>query len=466
MVGILPSTKLIKEAQAVIAFAIYESIHRYTGTKKKKDIALEMGKRFHGDPDNTDSIGELQKFLKAEGVLSGILTEDEQVSATGTGDREWMVHPFLTRCPGSVVVGSSLPQERLERATNTSRALISGRALKEKAEKVAENCRKAIVFAEEYLKKGNGNLHTGHTIEDYLHFVLIRMKEELKKPKKVAHGKGSTKEARATSVEEKADGSDNDERVEEEEEDRNNKDDDNNPSDNNNNNSSDGKEKCLASNQSAWFFDGFWAFYLFGPYPNPDSSVVLSTGQVTGPKGTLGRAFAKDVAQNGDGSSTKKATSPAKEAVRAQVMVSKAAYAAQMSVERGRDSDRDIAYLTSQIELVKLQMKISIEMKDLEEMKELKEKIKSLVNEIEEKRSELAKRRVAEFAEATGHKTMPKEVGQVTSLVESPMYSTQPKSKKAKTAKSRDDANLSPVRLALRISPRRKSPHVTRTEVV
>jgi predicted transcriptional regulator len=43
IVKILPSTKLVKEVQVVITFAIYDSIHRYSGTKKKKDLALKMG---------------------------------------------------------------------------------------------------------------------------------------------------------------------------------------------------------------------------------------------------------------------------------------------------------------------------------------------------------------------------------------------------------------------------------------
>jgi hypothetical protein len=78
--------------------------------------------------------------------------------------------------------------------------------------------------AQEYLKMGNGDLHSGHTIEDYLEFVLNKMRvterKRLKeKAAKAAKAAQATKKKPVVASVGGDDLSDDDKEVEEEDED-------------------------------------------------------------------------------------------------------------------------------------------------------------------------------------------------------------------------------------------------------
>jgi hypothetical protein len=226
--------------------------------------------------------------------------------------------------------------------------------------------------------------------------------------------------------------------------------------------------KCMPCDKSDWFFDGFWTFYVYGPYPNRRKCTVLGTGDLDAPKGTLSRAYAKKELASGGTSTRAKPPSPAKQAVEAQLCMSKASYAAQVSMEKGRDADRDIAYLTNQIELVKMQMKISLATKDLDELAELKVQMKTLSKEIEEKRANLMKRSVMPMFDEVGTTgDFPIEVGNNVSEVSSPLYASQSKKKKAKSSASTSASqSLSPLRRSTRSSPHKSPIDVTKTATV
>jgi hypothetical protein len=348
MVGILPTNRLVKEAQSLIAFSIYERTYHGNKNMQKKDLEADMGVRYHGIPGDTDSIGELEKCLRGEGVLAGISLPDESISLPDESStaREMVVHPFLTRCAGLVVIGTSLPMDHLERSTQAGSNLVAGRSLYAKAEHVAKECRKALVFVQEYLKKGNGGLHSGHTIEDYLEFVLNNMRviERKKLKEKAAKAAKATKKKPVVASVGGDDLSDDDKEVEEEDEDA--------ADEGNEGGNGESAGKCLPCDKSDWFFDGFWTFYVYGPYLNRRKCTVLGTGDLDAPKGTLSRAYARKEDASGGTSTRTKPPSPAKQAVEAQLSMSMASYAAQVSMEKGCDADRDIAYLTNQIELV------------------------------------------------------------------------------------------------------------------
>jgi hypothetical protein len=382
MAGIPPEPRLIKEAQGVIAYAIYDAIN---GKQSRKRVHLyaDADIRFHGDRTDPDYISAIEKFCQAKGEFNNLFTKGTGIVASrDSTDDGWVVPSFLTRRDAPVTLRDTLPRECLERAVQTSSQLITGRAIYEKAELVAQNLRKAKEYADLYLKKGNGKLHSGHEIEDYLAFVLVNMKKDFDKAAKAKKKRGQPVAVDAgTHLEE--------------EEDIDDSGDSGIPS----------FDPALAQVKppakgpnkladSKWMFFGFWAFYLYGPLPFGDNrSTVLAQGDLDAPKGTVSRAAMKNQDRDeAKAKASKPRASPTKKLVEAQMQVVMESKAARAESMQKTLAALDSQYIKQQIKALKMQFDYHKLTKDFAKMEPIMNELKVLKDQMNQARALLSQK--------------------------------------------------------------------------
>jgi hypothetical protein len=168
-----PTSKIIKEAQSTVAFAILEKITREGQPMTQVKQHEAMYTMYHGETDsagNRTKLGMVDWFLNAQGVFAQLFVP---VSSTADGKHE--ILPHLTGSAGRVCIGETITKELMLQSTMKNENLIDGRSLYKKAHNVSANLRKALVFAKNYLD-GNDDPPSGRGMRDYCLHILREMK--------------------------------------------------------------------------------------------------------------------------------------------------------------------------------------------------------------------------------------------------------------------------------------------------
>jgi hypothetical protein len=179
-------------------------------------------------------------FMAGQGIYARLFTQDSTPSVNGNvvSENSMILHSYLVRLDDRIIkVGPTITEDIISSATLSTDKLISGDNLWSAASEAHKNCKKALAIAEDYLDDKK-NLPSGHNLEDYLNHVLQEMYVSLKE-------KDDEKETPAND-EEDADSTQR---------------------------QNDSSEKTVLP--SGWFFKGFWAFYLYGPFPSDNEPASL-----------------------------------------------------------------------------------------------------------------------------------------------------------------------------------------------
>jgi len=212
-----------KELQRAIAFRSYISILR-SGIKKKQTQESILERLYHNG--ETNEHGELvqeplvDQAIKGVGQFQGLCDKHSYISIDGgTGERKHDERLVIQDCFSRsltvrFVIGESVTKESLSLAKlSDNKKMVSGRTLREGAERAERNGRKAYELALEFLDE-NCEVPDGKTIEDYDNFILSMMWKD-----------------------HKAGGRDGNE----------------------------GEEVSAVMKPNDWIFDGWFAFRLYGP---------------------------------------------------------------------------------------------------------------------------------------------------------------------------------------------------------
>jgi hypothetical protein len=241
-----------KEIQATIAFVILDSLYRGNETKQKKHLISSLSDCFHG---KGNIASQKRLFMSGHGSYGRLFTKDggtPTINAAGNAvsDSSYVIHPFLVRQDErKIKIGSTITEDIVGSSTMKTDKLINGDTLYSAGNEALKNCKKALAFSNEFLDS-NQNLPSGQTLEDYLNYILQQMYLDFSKQKT----KGGNPIINDDLVEEQDDDDDS---------------------------ASGRKPSAMETNETTttvppgWFFKGFWAFYLFGPYPKDNEGSTL-----------------------------------------------------------------------------------------------------------------------------------------------------------------------------------------------
>eukprot|EP00522_Entomoneis_paludosa_P010031 CAMPEP_0172457092 /NCGR_PEP_ID=MMETSP1065-20121228/19826_1 /TAXON_ID=265537 /ORGANISM="Amphiprora paludosa, Strain CCMP125" /LENGTH=398 /DNA_ID=CAMNT_0013210583 /DNA_START=37 /DNA_END=1236 /DNA_ORIENTATION=- len=177
-----------KELQRAIAFRAYISILR-SGVKKKQTQESILERLYH--QGETNEHGELvqeplvDQAIKGEGQFQGLCDRHSYINIAASGERKHEERLVVQDCFSRsltvrFVIGESFTRESLSLAKlSDNKKLVSGRTLREGAERAERNGRKAYEYALEFLDE-NCELPPGKTMEDYDNFVLTKMYQDFK----------------------------------------------------------------------------------------------------------------------------------------------------------------------------------------------------------------------------------------------------------------------------------------------
>ena len=227
-----------------MAFVILNSIHQENIQRKKTALENRMYDAFHGN-DEKELASQSDLFLCGEGIYSHLFNKETSSSGAtpSGGDKSLEIHSYLSCRPEEKVkVGkiltkdvltlSTLPSEKRGKAKGGKAKddkKITGKTLYGIATEAHRNCKKALAIADEYLIKGQAP--SGTNEKDYLDHILQEMFKLL--VIKPAQDQDHNTEP---NTQEKPDD---------------------------------------------WFFKGFWAFYIYGPYPIHEMNTLLALTDIT-----------------------------------------------------------------------------------------------------------------------------------------------------------------------------------------
>lgn len=210
---------------------------------QKKQILNYLSDCYHGK----DSIASQKKmFMAGQGVYARLFSKDCSPTINGNTVSEYslILHSYLVRQDDRIVkVGSTITEDIISSSTLRNMKQINGMTLFEAGNEALKNSKKAMAITQEFLDSNN-NLPSGNNLEDYLDHVLREMYNN--------HFK-KTKDDLVQDV------------------------DDDTESLNNDKKEAENQEENSSVPPSGWFFKGFWAFYLFGPFPKDNELSTLLT---------------------------------------------------------------------------------------------------------------------------------------------------------------------------------------------
>lgn len=318
-----PCSALQKEAQATVAIVILDSIYSSNLTVTKKQVQEKLSTSFHGK-------GELasQKlmFLNGRGVYAKLFVHGSSANTSGSAgkpnapDYALCIPPYLSRRADSLSkIGVAITSAGMGSSTLQERSLINGETLLAAAKEALKNCKKALAIASQYLDKKTGT-PSGESLEDYLNHVLSEMHN--------LYGITSKKPG---------------------------------------NLSGDGDGSNMKKYDPATdprFFKGFWAFFLFGPFPKDNDALsILQLGDISEiykNKMIAGRQYARkkartesvsqSVSQAGETVSSAPPQSPFKKGMSFQDCIAATAVAQKRISDQSRNFEQEIRMLQSELD--------------------------------------------------------------------------------------------------------------------
>jgi hypothetical protein len=274
----LASQKLQREVGVLIAVVSLDSLYRKTKMYKKNQLEDRLNDIFHGDGKNTVSFAQL--FLKGSAPFQDAVCPLEQSQNTGT-TTHYLKDSYTRNESKRYSLGTAFTLESVSRANKTSKGILTGRNIKDKAVLGIKNGKKALSFSKEYTTGAQAKRPSGDTNWDaHDLFVLNKMKNNLEGKKKVDVDLSQNTEAAVASI---AVASVAVASIDSDNDDDDDDDDDDEIIDND------------------WFFPGWMAFKLLGPeaIANGTASQLLSEGEEW-MNGKEKRSFGRNAARDED----------------------------------------------------------------------------------------------------------------------------------------------------------------------
>ena len=247
-----------------MAFVILNKIYGENNSKTLLEIKSTVAEAFHG---HGKSAKQYELFLNGADDYEHLFLADATPNGVppkgnGVGNYFLEIPTYLSRTEDfKTRVGTTLTEHVLTLSTLKGKNKITGLTLYGAANEALKNCKKALAIANEYLI--DGEPPSGHTLEDYLNHVLKEFYRRYKSPPKRLEDQDDDIESNAQES-----------------------------------NLSEGEN--VPAMPEEWFFKGFWAFYLYGPYPHRLPCTLLNLNDISEiNKADAGREAARKKAKTG-----------------------------------------------------------------------------------------------------------------------------------------------------------------------
>lgn len=157
---------------------------------KKKQTQESILERLyhHGERNEHGEVVQealVDQAIKGEGQFQGLCDRHSYINIAASGERKHEERLVVQDCFSRsltirFVIGESFTRESLSLAKlSDNNKLVTGRTLREGAERAEKNGRRAYEFALEFLDE-NCELPVGKTMEDYDNYILTKMYQDQK----------------------------------------------------------------------------------------------------------------------------------------------------------------------------------------------------------------------------------------------------------------------------------------------